>query len=312
MESSPVSRESIEQASQRIAPLLRRTPTMTTPGSELGLEGTISFKLEYLQQSGSFKARGATNFMTANEISDAGVTAASGGNHGAAVAWAARELGHKATIFVPTISSPTKVDRLRSYGADVHQVGAVYSESLEHCEAFQSETGATAIHAYNDPVVVAGAGTTGLELDRDTTTVGPVDSVLVACGGGGLAAGIASWFDESTAIVACETETTTAFAEAKKAGHPVDVEVSGIAADALGATSIGDVPYAALQAADTQSVLVSNDAVVDAQNLLWDRFRIVVEPSAAVPVAAVISGQWQAKPGSHTAIVVCGANTTLH
>ncbi len=293
---------------------------MTVPGSEFGVDGTITLKLEYLQQSGTFKARGATNFMVANDISPAGVTAASGGNHGAAVAWAAQQLGHKATIFVPTISSPAKVDRLRSYGADVHQVGSVYSESLLHCEQFQAETGATAIHAYNDPVVVAGAGTTGLELDQQCGSDKPINSVLVACGGGGLIAGVASWFGSSTPatgtssapiVVACETETTTAFAKAKAAGHPVDVEVSGVAADALGATSIGKIPFDILNTVDAKSVLVTDDAVVDAQNLLWERFRIVVEPSAAVPIAAVVSGRWAGSPDSHIAIVVCGANTAV-
>ena len=187
----------------------------------------------------------------------------------------------------------------------------------------RDRTGATAVHPYNDPVVVSGAGTIGLELENqapgETASIDSIDSVLVACGGGGLAAGLATWFDPShgdsttppTSVVACETETTAGFAEARKAGQPVDVEVSGVAVDALGATSIGAVPFAALQAADAQSVLVNDAAVTAAQQFLWDKLRIVVEPSAAVPVATVLSGRWQPAGGTHTAIVVCGANTGI-
>ncbi len=301
---------------------------LTVPGSEFGLDGTVSLKLEYLQHSGTFKGRGAMNFMLSNEIAAAGVTAASGGNHGAAVAWAAQQLGHRATIFVPTISSPTKVARLRSYGAEVVQVGAVYAESLEACDEHRDATGATGIHAYEAPDVFAGAGTTGREFEAQiaATDAPPLDSVLVACGGGGLVGGIATWFHgdagttadaevdaaaDAPEIVVCETETTAAFAEAKAAGRPVDVAVSGVAADALGATRIGTLAYRALSAASATSVLVGDDATLAARQSLWDRYRIVVEPSAAVPIAAVMAGAWLPRPGGHTGIVVCGANTSL-
>lgn len=317
-----VSRSDIDAAAQRLRGRLRITPLLTVDGAELGvaeLAGTtISLKLEYLQHSGTFKARGATNFMLATEIAPAGVAAASGGNHGAAVAWAAQQLGHRATIFVPTISAPAKVARLRSYGAEVVQTGAVYAESLTACEAHQAETGATGIHAYEAPAVFAGAGTTGRELEAQVATAGlaPLDSVLVACGGGGLIGGVATWFGDAArngsgpAIVACETETTAAFAEAKAAGTPVDVEVSGVAADALGASRIGSLAFSALQAVDATATLVDDEAVVDARRFLWDRFRIVVEHSAAVPIAALQRGVWRPTPGSHVGVVVCGANTT--
>lgn len=301
----------IEAAAERIHPMVRRTPVIELPGSELGLDGLdcrVSLKLEYLQQSGTFKARGATNFMLTSEIGPAGVTAASGGNHGGAVAWAARELGHPATIFVPVISAPTKVDRLRGYGADVRQVGEVYARSLEACEEYQRSTGATGIHAYEDPMVFAGAGTTGLEFDRQTDGL---DAVVVACGGGGLVGGIATWFGPRAEVVACETEGTMAFAKACDAGRPVEVEISGVAADALGASTIGGLAFDALSATGAVPAVVHDDAVVEARRFLWDRFRIVVEPSAAVPIAALRAGAWKPSAGSHIGVVVCGANTGL-
>lgn len=296
----------IALAAKRIAKLVRRTPSMTVPGAELDTPGTVSLKLELTQHSGSFKARGAANFVLSSDIGPAGVIAASGGNHGAAVAWAARELGHPASIFVPTISSPAKVDRLRRYGADVHQVGAVYAESLEASHAHQTETGALPVHAYEDPIVVAGAGTTGLEFAEQ---VGPMDTMLVACGGGGLAGGIATWFGaDQTRVIACETEGTAAFSRAIEAGGPVDVPISGLAADALGATRIGEVAWSCLTAAKAGSIVVTDDELVTAGDLLWDRFRLVAEPSALAALAALVSGRYQPRPDEHVGIVICGAN----
>ena len=307
-----VQRADIEAAADRLAGPIRRTPLLSLDGAELGIDGTVSLKLEHLQHSGTFKGRGAMNFMLSNQISAAGVTAASGGNHGAAVAWAAQQLGHRATIFVPTISSPAKVARLGDYGAEVVQVGEVYAESLEACDKFQTGSGATAIHAYEAPDVFAGAGSTGLEFERQVDEAGlpPLDSVLVACGGGGLVGGIATWFNGRTSVVACETTGTTAYAAAAEAGHPVTVPISGVAADALGASKIGSLAFAALTDADATSVLVEDEHVIKARQLLWQRFRLAVEASAAVPIAAVIAGVWKPTAASeHTGIVVCGANT---
>ncbi len=267
----------------------------------------LFFKLEYLQVSGTFKGRGATHFAATQPVSDAGLVAASGGNHGAAVAWAAQRFGHVANIFVPTISSPSKVARLEGYGANVHQQGAVYAEALAAADAFQAESGATSIHAYNDPVVVAGAATCSAEFDEQ---VPGLDAVLLACGGGGLAAGAACWFGANVEIVACETETTDAYRQASLAGEPVDVSVSGIAVDALGATSIGTLPWAALRAAEATSAVVDDAAVRDAVARLWDEFRIIVEPSAAVPFAVLQSGAWTpTSDQKRVGIVLCGANT---
>lgn len=300
--------EDITEAAARIGPLVRVTPTMAIDGSDLGCDGAVTLKLEYLQQSGTFKARGATNFLLASEIGADGVVAASGGNHGAAVAWAAQRLGHPANIFVPTISAPAKVERLRDYDAIVHQVGAVYAEALKASVQFLKRSDAVAVHAYEAELVVAGAGTTGRELDQQAPDL---DVVLVACGGGGLAAGVATWFGTRTRVVACETEGTAGYAQALSSGHPVDIEVSGIASDALGASRIGDLAWTQLQAAGVTSVVVTDADVKEAGAVLWDRFRIVVEPSAAVPIAAVLSGAFKAEPDEHVGIIVCGANTSI-
>lgn len=297
-------------AAKRIAPYVRRTPVAQVSGASLDVDAVdwLWLKLEYMQHSGSFKARGATNFILTNDIGPAGVTAASGGNHGAAVAWAAREHGHAATIFVPEISAPAKVDRLRSYGATVHQVGAVYADAQRECEAFQAESGATAIHPYNHPDVLAGAGTTGLEFLEQT---GGLDTILIATGGGGLAGGIAAEVGRGVRIVVCETETTNAYAAALEHGGPVDVEVSGLAADALGATSIGDLAWQALASVEATSALVTDEELAAAQLHLWEEYRIVVEPSAAAAAAALHSGRYPVAPDERVGVLLCGANTDL-
>ena len=292
---------------------MRRTPVLEVADNailgETAGQGFDRFvlKLEQLQHSGTFKARGASNYLASMPISHAGVVAASGGNHGAAVAWAARRAGHAATIFVPTISSPAKVDRLRSYGADVRQVGAVYAESLEASLEFQTQSGATSIHAYNHPVVMAGAGTTGAEFVEQAKGL---DTILVACGGGGLAGGIACAVGSDVTVVVCETRTTNAYAAAVAAGAPVDVIVSGLAADALGATRIGELPWAALSQRGAPSVLVTDEELVEAQEHVWNEFRLIIEPSAAAPVAALRSGCYEARVDERVGILLCGANTS--
>lgn len=301
------------EAQERLVDLVRRTPVIEVADSSLlgshagDGSGRFVLKLEQLQYSGTFKARGASNYVASMPISDAGVVAASGGNHGAAVAWAARRAGHAATIFVPTISSPAKVERLRSYGADVRQVGAVYAESLEASLTFQAQSGATSIHAYDHPVVMAGAGTTGAEFVEQA---GGLDTILVACGGGGLAGGIACAVGSDVTVVVCETITTNAFAAAVAAGSPEDIVVSGLAADALGATRIGELPWAALSGQRAQSVLVTDEDLVEAQEHLWNEFRLIVEPSAAATVAALRSGRYVAASDERVGVLLCGANTT--
>ncbi len=293
----------IEAAADVIQPRLRRTPVL--------IDDDIVYKLELLQHSGTFKARGATHALVkaieGGEVGDAGVVAASGGNHGAAVAWAAKELGVPANIFVPTISSPTKVERLRSYGATVHQVGDVYAESLAASQSSWNDNGGFSIHAYEAPNVVMGAGTCAMEMEQDA---GPLDVVFVSCGGGGLAAGTAAWFDGRTELVICETETTDAFAASAAVGRRVEVEVSGIAADALGATSIGELAWDILRSTPTTSAVVSDEETIAARQWMWDEFRLLIEHSAAVAIAAHRSGRCDTA-SKRVGIIVCGANTSF-
>ncbi len=310
----PVTQSDVEAASARLVGLVRRTPIWHVDPQEFDLgqhsPASITFKLEQFQHSGTFKARGATNFIVTQEIGEAGVVAASGGNHGAAVAWAAGQHGYQATIFVPTISAKAKVDRLRSYGATVHQTGAVFAEAYAASEDFRLESGATPIHAYNDPVVMAGAGTTGSEFREQIAEAGQpaLDTVLVACGGGGLSGGIAAAIGSTTGIVVCETEGTATFAQALKAGKPVDITVSGLGADALGASCLGSNTWASLSSSRAISRLVSDEELASAQSLLWDQFRIRVEPAAAAPLAVLLTGSYQARSDEHIGIILCGGN----
>lgn len=305
----PPTRADIVAAHDRLLDQVRRTPILDVDGASLALRGhELVLKLEFVQHSGSFKARGACNFIAMNNLPSSGVVAASGGNHGAAVAWAARREGVPAAIFVPTIASQTKVARLREYGADVHQVGAVYSESFEASEQHRAATGAMRIHAYDDPDVMAGAGTTGLEF---VAQAGRLDSVLVACGGGGLSGGMGAAIGDTTRIVVVETDTTNTYAAALQAGEPVDVEVGGLTADALGATRLGGLAWQALSSVDAVSVVVTDDEVVLAMAHLWSEFRIAVEPAAAVTAAALLSGRFVPHHGERVGVVICAANTTI-
>lgn len=304
-----VTPDDIERAAVAIDGLVRRTPTVEVPGAEIGVDATLVFKLEHLQHSGSFKARGAGHFVATQPVATTGIVAASGGNHGIAVAWAAQRFGHDAHVFVPTTATPAKVDKLRAFGAIVHEVGEVYGDALEASRRHLAAEHATSIHAYDDPIVMAGAGTCARELDLDAPGL---DAVLLACGGGGLSGGNAAWFGDRTETVAVETHGTASYATALDAGAPVDVPISGVAADALGATHVGDTPYRALRAVDATSVVVDDADVVSARRHLWNWLRIVVEPAAATPLAAVMSGAWTPRSsGDRVGIVLCGANTTV-
>ncbi len=311
----------IRAALRRLGPFIRTTPVLTVPGPEFGLGPDqpnstvhVHLKLEHLQHTGTFKARGAVNALIAPVERAHRVVAASGGNHGAAVAWAAQRLGIPADIFVPSIASPAKVDRLVSYGARVHIVGSVYQDALDASVEFADASGARTIHAYDDPLVVTGAGTVGCEL---SDTLGAIDHVVVACGGGGLSGGLAAWFGPSgPTIHVVETDGTATFRAALDAGEPVSIDVHGIAADALGATKLGEVGWRSLQAAGATSVLVTDDEAANARAWLWERFRLLIEPAAAATVAAVLSDRLaltrrsDLRPTS-VAIVLCGANTAL-
>ncbi len=300
-----IGRNDVEAAWSLIRPHVRRTPALELAAGSLGLGQPLALKLESLQVSGSFKGRGAFHKLLAASVPTAGIIAASGGNHGAAAAYAARALGHKAEIFVPTIASPTKVARLRSYGAIVHQLGAVYAEARAASEKRAAETGALVVPAYEDEVVFAGAGSVALEFAGQAK----FDTLLVAVGGGGLIAGCAAAIGEDVRIVAVETEGTPTLHEALRAGRPVDVKISGIAADALGASRIGVPNFEVAQTLVRRSVLVSDDAVRTAQRALWEELRVIAEPAGATGLAALMSGVYQPAPGERVATLVCGANT---
>ncbi len=300
-----IGRSDVEAAWSLIRPHVRRTPVIELPAGSLGLGASLALKLESLQVSGTFKGRGAFHKLLASKVPPAGIIAASGGNHGVAAAYAARALGYKAEIFVPTISSAAKVARLKSYGAIVHQVGAVYAEARAASEKRAAETGALVVQAYEDPVVFAGAGSVALEFTEQAR----FDTLLVAVGGGGLIAGCAAAIGEGTKIVAVETDGTPTLHEALRAGQPVEVKISGIAADALGASRIGAPNFEIARKLVRESVLVSDDAVRKAQRALWEELHVVAEPSGATGLAALMAGAYRPAQGERVATLICGANT---
>jgi threonine dehydratase len=302
----PVTRADVDAAWEVIRPHIRRTPVIEVAAEDLGLSGPpVAFKLEFLQHTGSFKARGAILNLLTRTIPPAGVAAASGGNHGAAVAWAAQRAGVPANIFVPAISSPAKIARIESYGATLHVAGAAYAEALAACEAFQTRTGAIGIHAYDAPGTLAGQGTTAREFAEDAA----VDTILVATGGGGLIGGMAAWAAGTPRIVSVEPETSACLAAALAAGRPVDVPVSGIATDSLGARRVGALSFAIAEAHVAAAVTVPDDAIRAARAWLWESMRIVTEPGGATALAGLLSGAWRPEPGERVGVLLCGANT---
>jgi threonine dehydratase len=300
-----ITRVDVEAAWGRIKNHVRRTPVIELPAGALGLGHPLAVKLEQLQVSGTFKGRGAFHKLVSSAVPAAGVIAASGGNHGAAVAYAARALGHKAEIFVPTITGAAKLARLRSYGATVTQVGAVYAEARAASETRAAETGALVVHAYEDPGVFAGAGSVALEFAEQAR----FDTLLVAVGGGGLIAGCAAAIGEKTKVVAIETDGTPTLFEARRAGKPVPVAISGIAADALGASLIGTPNFEIARRLVADALLVTDDAVRTAQRALWDQLRVIAEPAGATALAALMSGVYKPASGERVGLLVCGANT---
>ncbi|GAA3697940.1 threonine/serine dehydratase [Nonomuraea antimicrobica] len=298
-----VTHEDVRAAARRIAGHVLRTPVLEiAPG--------LWLKLELLQHSGSFKVRGAFNRMlSAGELPESGVIAASGGNHGLAVAFTARALGARAEIFVPEVTSPVKVAGLAALGARITQTGVIYAEAAEAAAKRAAETGALQVHAYDQPEVVAGQGTTGLELVEQ---IGEVDTVLAAVGGGGFAAGIALGTvtpGGGPRIVAVEPERIPTLNAALRAGGPVPVEVGGVGADALGASTLGGLAFEVLSGPRVDSVLVTDEAIVAARRTLWERHRLAAEPAGAAAYAALLSGVYRPAPGERVAVVVCGSNT---
>jgi len=272
----------------------------------LGLGAHLTLKLELFQHTGSFKPRGTFNRLLLAEIPEAGVITASGGNHGQALAHAARVLGIRAEIFVPAGSPPLKAERIRAQGAEVTVTGEYYDDAMEACLQRSTATGALLIHPYDHPHTVAGAATLGMELMGQAPDL---DTVLVAAGGGGLAAGVAVWYQGDIRVITVEPESCASWASARAAGTPVEVEVGGIAADSLGARRIGEVPFEAGNRFVADSVLVPDEAILKAQWLLWDGLRILAEPGGAASLAALVSGRYAPEDGERVGVIVCGGNT---
>ncbi|MGA2197351.1 MAG: threonine/serine dehydratase [Bryobacteraceae bacterium] len=303
-----IDRDSIAETDPLIRPYIRRTPVMEVDGADFGLPGVrLSLKLEFLQHSGSFKARGAFTNLLRREVPAAGVVAASGGNHGAAVAYAAMRLGKPARIFVPSVASPAKMERIRGYGAHLVVTGDRYADSLAASEQWAAESGAMPIHAYEQVETLLGQGTVGLEFEEQEPQL---DSVLVACGGGGLIGGIAAWYGGRAKVIGVEPEAAPTLFMALAAGRPVDAPAGGIAADSLAPRSVGQIMFPIAQAHVSRVALVTDEAIVAAQQALWNVLRIVAEPGGAAALAAVLSRRYQPQPGERVGVLLCGANTT--
>ncbi len=298
-----VTRNDIETAARRIAGHVRRTPVMAARFP--GLDRPVEMKLEHLQLSGSFKARGAFNTLLAGPVPAAGLVAASGGNHGAAVALAARALGHRARIFVPELAGASKIGLIERLGADLEVVPGAYADALAGARAYEARTGAMQIHAYDAPATVAGQGTAMAEWEDQGLAA---DTVLIAVGGGGLIAGALAWLGGARKVVAVEPERAPTLARALAHGPDAEVEVSGIAANALGARRIGRICYDLAVAQRVESVLVADAAIAQAQKALWQETRLLVEPAGATALAALTSGAYRPAPGERVAVLLCGAN----
>lgn len=304
-----ITRDDVGQAARRTAGLIRRTPVMEADANSF--PGKVWFKCEFMQHTGTFKARGALNRILASKErgelrADVGVVVASGGNAGLANAYAAAQLGVPATVFVPEAAPAVKVAKLKAIGAAVVQGGAEYAAAYQAAVARAEETGAVYCHAYDQPEIAAGAGTVGTELLEQ---VPDVDTILVAVGGGGLMAGVAAAVEGSAKVVAVEPATAPTLHAALAAGEPVDVAVSGVAADSLGARRIGDIGFSVALRCGVESVLVTDEQIVAARSALWNDYRIVVEHGAAAAFAALASGAYVPRMDERVAVILCGANT---
>ncbi len=305
---SRVTRATIAANTHTIRRYVRTTPVLTLDAADFGLTAApLTCKLEFLQHAGSFKTRGAFTNLLTRQIPAAGVVAASGGNHGAAVAYAAQRLNVPATIFVPTVASAAKVDRIRNYGANLKIIGDRYNDALEASEKWTKESGALPIHAYDQPETLIGQGSVGFELEQQAPEL---DTLLVAVGGGGLIAGISAWYQNRIKLIGVEPEAAPTLTRALEAGGPVDTEAGGIAADSLAPKRLGELVYPLLQSNLHSALLVSDDAIEQAQAALWDVLRIAAEPGGAAAFAALLSGRYRPAQGERVGVLLCGANTT--
>ena len=291
----------IKDSLAKIRPYIVKTPTFET----LSFGQQIDLKLEQLQHTGSFKCRGAFNSLLNNEKAKQGVVAASGGNHGAAVAYAAQKLGIKSHIFVPELSGKTKIELIKRTGSNLTIVPGTYAEALEAANNHQKETGAVSVHAYDSRETIIGQGTLFCEWENQGLEA---DTIIIAVGGGGLISGAISWFQKRKKIVAVEPENCPTLNVALKKGKPSSVAVSGIAANALGAKSIGNICFSLSKENQIESLVISDDDIKSAQRLLWENHRIFVEPAGAAALAAIISGKYKPKIKEKLAVLICGAN----
>lgn len=300
--------ERITEINALVRPYIRRTPVIEVDARDFGLPLAHTFlKLESLQHSGSFKARGAFANLLSRRIPEAGVVAASGGNHGAAVAFAAKALGKRARIFVPRIASQEKIDRIRSYGAELVVGGERYADALAASEKWASESGALTVHAYDQAETMLGQGTLGLEFEEQCPRL---DALLVAVGGGGLIGGVAAWYENRVSVVGVEPEAAPTLTRALAAGAPVDSPAGGIAADSLAPKRVGELMLPLAQSYVNRVILVTDEAIQEAQIALWKVLRSVAEPGGAAAFAALLSGRYELKAGERVGVVICGGNTT--
>jgi threonine dehydratase len=305
---SAITREAIEGTYRSIRPHIRVTPVLELTGADFGFPPfPLTLKLEQLQHAGSFKTRGAFANLLLREIPAAGIVAASGGNHGAAVAYAAHRLSVPARIFVPTVSSPAKIQRIRDFGADLVVTGDRYADALAASEDWARQSGALPVHAYDQEETLLGQGTLGLEL---STQAPQIETVLVAVGGGGLIGGIAAWYAGSVRVIAVEPEGAPTLHAALAAGRPVDAPAGSIAADSLAPRHVGSLMFPIAQAHVARSVLVTDEAIRRAQQSLWNVTRLVAEPGGAAALSALLSGAYVPAPGERVGVVISGANTT--
>jgi threonine dehydratase len=303
-----INRDSIARTYRVIRPHVRRTPVIETDAADWGLGSFQAvFKLEMLQRAGSFKTRGAFANLLLREVPSAGVVAASGGNHGVAVAFAARRLGKRARIFVPTVASPAKIARIRASGAELTVAGERYADALAESQSWATSSGALPIHAFDQAETLLGQGTLGLELEEQ---VSRLDTLLVAVGGGGLLGGLAAWYEGRVRLIGVEPEAAPTLTRALAAGHPVEAEAGGIAADSLAPRKVGELMFPLAQRYAERVLLVSDEAICTAQRSLWDAMRVVTEPGAAAPFAALLAGHYRPREDERVGIVLSGANTT--
>lgn len=307
MPTDTIGPDEIAATERLIRPRIRRTPVVEVDGGDFGLDDCrLSFKLELLQHAGSFKTRGAFANLLTRQIPEGGVVAASGGNHGVAVAYAAKKLGIPARIFVPSISSPAKIQQIREYGADLVVGGDRYADALAASETWVAQSRALAIHAFDQRETLLGQGTIGFELEAQAPDL---DTLLVSVGGGGLISGIAAWYRQRLRIIGVEPEASPTLTKALEAGRPVDAEAGGIAANSLAPRRVGELVFPIAKRHVERVVLVSDDAIQHAQKALWSTLRLVAEPGGAAAFAALLSGRYRPRPGEHVGVLLCGGNT---